>query len=65
MAVQERFLQITKPLLRVSQSADDILDRSRLPQEFTIDPSDQRDFGGNPLARGLYFWPVRGPRVEE
>ncbi|MGD1097860.1 MAG: hypothetical protein ABSB35_38465 [Bryobacteraceae bacterium] len=63
LAIQERYLQITKPVLRVSQTTDDILDRRQLPEEFPIDPGDRREFGRSPLARGLYFWPVRGPRV--
>ena len=63
MAVQERYLQIIKPALRVSQTTDDVLDRSKLPEAFAIDSGDRREFGTNSLGRGLYFWPVRGPRV--
>jgi CRISPR-associated protein Cas5t len=62
-AIHERYLQVTKPVLRVSQNTDDILDRTQLPDEFAVDPGDHREFGGTLLARGLYFWPVRGPRV--
>lgn len=65
LAIQERYLQITKPLLYVSQTTDDILDRKQLPAEFPVDPGDRSEFQGASLARGLHFWPVRGPRVVE
>lgn len=63
MAIHERYLQVTRPSLRISHNTDDVLDRGKLPEEFATDPNESREFGGNPLVRGLYFWPVRGPRV--
>lgn len=61
LSVQERYLQITKPLLRVFPHCEDVIDRTQLPPEFTVDANDARTSGGLSLARGLHFWPVRGP----
>ena len=58
LAMQERYLQITRPALRVSDNTDDLMDRSKLPEEFLVS---EEAVGG--LRRGLHFWPVRGPRV--
>ncbi|HLH37598.1 MAG TPA: type I-B CRISPR-associated protein Cas5b [Bryobacteraceae bacterium] len=62
-AVQDRYLQITRPPLRIFDHADDLTSRDHLPAEFLIDPGDRREFAGRALFRGLHFWPVRGPRV--
>lgn len=61
LSIQERYLQITKPLLRVFPRCEDLIDRALLPPEFAVDPMDTRTFSGLSLARGLHFWPVRGP----
>lgn len=60
-AVQERYLQITHPPLRLFDGTDDVTSRRELPSTFLIDQSEQRDFGGRTLPRGLHFWPLRGP----
>lgn len=62
-AIQDRYLQVTRPLLRASPTADDVIDWAQMPKEFIVDALEQRDFGVVKLARGLCFWPVRGPRV--
>ncbi|HVZ59610.1 MAG TPA: type I-B CRISPR-associated protein Cas5b [Terriglobales bacterium] len=61
LSVQERYLQITKPLLRVFPRCEDLIDREKLPSEFLVDSADTRTISGHVLARGLHFWPVRGP----
>lgn len=62
LAVQDRYLQVTRPPLRVFPHTDDVIARGQLPGEFLVDPEQRREFSGNPLARGIHFWPVRGPR---
>lgn len=61
LATQERYLQVTRPPLRVFAGTDDVIARDRLPPEFPTDPTEQRSFPTCTLPRGLHFWPVRGP----
>ena len=61
LAYQDRYLQVTRPPLRVFDKTDDITDRKQLPDAFLVDPMDGRTFSGRSLPRGLHFWPVRGP----
>jgi CRISPR-associated protein Cas5t len=61
LATQERYLQVTRPALRVFAGTEDVIARDRLPTEFPTDPAQQRSFPAGPLHRGLHFWPVRGP----
>jgi len=63
LAVQDRYLQVTRPPLRIFSGTDDLIARDRLPAEFSVDPSERREFSGHALKRGLYFWPLRGPRA--
>jgi CRISPR-associated protein Cas5t len=63
LAVQERYLQVTKPALRVFDATDDILDRGKLPPRFAVTSEEMRT-GDRTLRRGLHFLPVRGPRVD-
>jgi CRISPR-associated protein Cas5t len=65
LAIQERYLQVTQPPLRLFNGTEDVTSRQELPDTFLIDPSDARDFGGQKLTRGLWFWPVRGPVVPD
>lgn len=58
--VQDRYLQVTRPPLRVFPGTDDILARDKLPTDFLIDAGEARQFPGRSLNRGLYFWPLRG-----
>ena len=60
LAVQGRYLQVTKPGFRVS-SSDDVTSRERLPASFIVDPADAREVRGQRVERGLHFWPIRGP----
>lgn len=59
LAVQQRYLQVTQPALRVTPGSDDVTSRESLPGSFSVDTADMRDFGSEKLARGLWFWPVR------
>jgi CRISPR-associated protein Cas5t len=61
LATQDRYLQITRPPLRVFPASDDLISRENLPAEFAVDTGEARDFAGNRLPRGLHFWPMRGP----
>jgi CRISPR-associated protein Cas5t len=61
LSLQERYLQITKPLLRVFPRCEDLIDRAQLPSEFAVDTGDTRTFTGHSLPRGLHFLPLRGP----
>jgi CRISPR-associated protein Cas5t len=63
LAVQDRYLQITRPPLRIFDKAEDLTSREQLPPDFFVDPGDRREFAGRVLYRGLHFWPVRGPRA--
>jgi len=63
LAVQDRYLQVTRPPLRIFGGTDDLIARDKLPAEFSVDPSERREFSGRTLKRGLHFWPVRGPRA--
>lgn len=63
LAVHERYLQVTKPALRVFDTTDDILDRGKLPERFVV-TEEAMQAGERTLRRGLHFLPVRGPRVE-
>jgi CRISPR-associated protein Cas5t len=63
LAVHDRYLQITRPPLRIFAGTDDVTSRDRLPEQFFVDPSQSKEFYGRRLPRGLHFWPVRGPRV--
>jgi CRISPR-associated protein Cas5t len=65
LARQERYLQITRPVLRLCRDTDDVIARNQLPAEFPVDVTDQRMFSCTKLPRGLFFWPVRGPRGEQ
>lgn len=62
LAVQDRYLQVTRPPLRVFARTDDVIARDQLPAEFQVDPAERCDFYGRALPRGVHFWPVRGPR---
>ncbi len=61
LAVQDRYLQVTSPPLRVCEASDDVISREKLPAEFAVDTTEPRAFSGSELPRGLCFWPVRGP----
>lgn len=61
LATQDRYLQITRPPLRIFAGTEDVTARDRLPEQFLVDPSHSRNFYGRNLQRGLHFWPVRGP----
>jgi CRISPR-associated protein Cas5t len=60
-ARQERFLQVTRPALYVFDGTDDVTSRSALPEQFLTDPDEVQEVVGRKLARGLHFFPVRGP----
>ena len=61
LAVQDRYLQVTQPALRIFPLSDDLISREQLPTDFVVDSTEAREFGSSKLPRGLHFWPVRGP----
>jgi CRISPR-associated protein Cas5t len=61
LATQERYLQVTRPALRVFAGTDDVIARDRLPADFPTDTTEQRNFPACSLPRGLHFWPVPSP----
>jgi CRISPR-associated protein Cas5t len=58
-AIQDRYLHVSRPTLRVSESGEDVTDRKQLPSAFAVDPEDRKTYSEQELARGLMFWPVR------
>lgn len=55
------YLQILWPALKLYSGSQDTISRDKLPKTFVIDASDQREFSGRKLNRGLYFQTLIGP----
>jgi CRISPR-associated protein Cas5t len=55
------YLQILWPPLKVHQGSQDTIGRDKLPKIFTIDATEQREFLGRKLPRGLIFQHLVGP----
>lgn len=64
-AVQERYVQVTSPALKIYTGATDSINRVALPEKFFVDEGDCREFGDRVLPRGIWFLPVLGPSGEE
>jgi CRISPR-associated protein Cas5t len=60
-AVQERYVEVTWPPLRVYSGTRDSINRSALPARFLVDEGDRREFSDCILPRGVWFLPVKGP----
>jgi CRISPR-associated protein Cas5t len=63
-AVQERYVQVTWPPLKVYGGTRDSINRSALPAKFLVDVGDRREFSDRVLSRGVWFLPVLGPSGE-
>lgn len=57
----EVYLQVLWPPLKLYPGSQDTISRDHLPARFAVDESDQREFAGKVLSRGLFFHPLIGP----
>jgi CRISPR-associated protein Cas5t len=57
----EVYLQVLWPELKLFSGSQDTISRDNLPATFTIDPTEQREFSGRKLNRGLFFQALIGP----
>jgi CRISPR-associated protein Cas5t len=55
------YLQVLWPALKLYLGSQDAIGREKLPKSFAVDMTDQREFSGRKLSRGLFFHPVIGP----
>lgn len=55
------YLQILWPALKLYAGSQDTISRDKLPSTFVVDPSEQREFVGRKLNRGLVFCLLAGP----